>query len=68
MRPMHPLMKMGIAVLAVAAVVVLVSGLVAIWQTYPHDMVAMRVTLTAVFAGVAGFGLFVVGFCIDMSR
>jgi hypothetical protein len=65
---MHPLMKVGGAIMAFAGVVVLVTALIGVWQTYPQDQAMMRIMLSALFVGVGGFAVFVVGYCIEMAR
>ena len=68
MDSMHPLMKVGGVIMAFAGVVFLVSALIGVWQTYPQDQATMRVVLSALIVGVGGLAVFLVGYCIEMTR
>ena len=65
---MHLLMKIGLAIIACALPVGLGAALFGIWQAHPGDMLVANVVLTALFTGVAGFGVFVTGYMIDMAN
>jgi hypothetical protein len=63
----HILMRIGLAVMLCAGAVCLAALGASVWRTHPADLMAMNVAITALFVVVAGFGVFVVGFCIDMT-